>query len=525
MADQSEEQPQGSEPEEATEQPPSEATPEQAASPGVGAALAWTAGSTLLPGLGHLRAGHRLLGGVLLGIFLTLVGGGAFALVFFGGEIVSSARVFVNTDWLLGLAVLTVVGAVLWIGVVIHSYVLLRPSGGRRGLQVLALGVVSLLCLIVATPAAGVLHVSYTAYATMSSVFATDDDEDSPHDDADPWEGEDRVSILLLGNDGHPQREGEIGTRIDSMMVANVDVEYGDVVLIGLPRNMEDLPFQPGSALDERYPEGYDQLLLDVYQTVDEEPEELASDPQAQNPAADTTRDVVGHALGMDLDYYAMVDMRGFRDIINAIGGVEVKIPEPIPWGQQGDMLDEGLQRLTGQEALWYVRSRVNSDDYTRMGRQGCLIQAVAEQADPWTILTSFQELASATEATLGTDIPQSKLRHFIDVAELVPEGDMETLQLTPPQVDPVRPDWIEIRSLIHEAIEEQEHAQAAQEDDGESDGTASEDDPTDEPEDGATEDEELTDWQEWSGADEPSPEDPGRQVGEEPTSLEDICP
>ncbi|MDS1268894.1 LCP family protein [Lipingzhangella sp. LS1_29] len=534
MADQSEEQPQDSEsrPDGDTSTGDVGSAPRPRDTRDLGTALAWTAGATAIPGLGHLRAGHRVLGSVILGTFLTCVGLATVMLMLFGDEIASSSRMFLQTDWLLGLAAATALGAVLWIATVIHSYLLLRPRGTRPGLRVLAVGVVTLLCLVVATPAAGVLHISYTAYATMSNVFA-EDDEERPHDASDPWDGRDRISVLLMGNDGHPQRQGEIGTRIDSMMVANIDVEHGDVILIGLPRNLEDIPFPPGTALDERYPDGYDQLLLDIYQTVQEEPQGLAIDPTADDPAADTVRETVSHALNLDIDYYAMIDMRGFRDIVDAIGGVQIRITEPIPWGHQGDVLEEGMQTLTGQEALWYVRSRIGSDDYTRMGRQGCLVQAIAEQADPWTVLTSFQELARATEVTLGTDIPQSKLRHFVDVAELVPDGRMRTLQLSPPQVDPPRPNWIEIRSMVSNAVQEQEAAQAGPSGTDAADAPAEDEerntadapDTQEQETEPATGEEQRTDWQEWSGSDEPEPQDPGRQAGAQPSPLDELCP
>ena len=82
------------------------------------------------------------------------------------------------------------------------------------------------------------------------------------------------------------------------------------------------------------------------------------------------------------------------------IGGVEVLIEEPIPYGVHGGVLEPGLRRLNGHDALWYGRSRTNSDDYGRMGRQGCLIKYVAEQVDPMTVLTSYRRLAGATERT-----------------------------------------------------------------------------------------------------------------------------
>src|SRR5581483_7284856 len=110
------------------------------------------------------------------------------------------------------------------------------------------------------------------------------------------------------------------------------------------------------------------------------------------------------------IDYYILVDMFGFADIIDAMGGVKIKIVNPIPYGTRGDVLQPGDRVLNGHEALWYGRSRNDSDDYTRMGRQKCLLRAVARQANPETVLLKFEKLASATKRAIATDIPQELL-------------------------------------------------------------------------------------------------------------------
>ncbi|MBN3585215.1 LCP family protein, partial [Algoriphagus aestuarii] len=131
------------------------------------------------------------------------------------------------------------------------------------------------------------------------------------------------------------------------MIVASIDVETGDVVLIGLPRNLENVPFPEGTALAERYPApyGFDNLLNEVYQTVVDEPA-LAINPYATDPGADTLKKVIGFAISLDIDYYALVDMQGFEDIIDAIGGIRVYLEEPLPYGQRGEYIDAGWQLL-----------------------------------------------------------------------------------------------------------------------------------------------------------------------------------
>ena len=63
-----------------------------------------------------------------------------------------------------------------------------------------------------------------------------------------------RYNILLLGGDAGPDRDG---LRPDSISVVSVDAETGQAVTIGLPRNLESVPFAEGSPLADAYPEGY----------------------------------------------------------------------------------------------------------------------------------------------------------------------------------------------------------------------------------------------------------------------------
>lgn len=495
-----------------------------------GRALLWTAASVPLPGLAHLRMRRRVAGTVILVLYLAGIAGLAFWAWRLGadesGPMTVLAGMVVQGRWLFGAMGLVFVVAVVWLAIVLHSWSITRPKDAPLGRRVLSGVVVLALCLAIAAPSALALHGGYTAYETLADVFSGDEDPElPPHDEADPWNGADRVNVLLIGADSADNR---YGVRTDTMMVASVDPATGDAVLVGLPRNLENVHFPEDSALAERYPEpyGFDLLLNDVYQTVAEEPEELAMNPVVGDPSADTLKKVIGHNLGLDIGYYAMVDMMGFRDLIDAIGGVEVSIEEPIPYGVHGGVLEPGVRRLDGHEALWYGRSRVNSDDYGRMGRQGCLIKYVAEQVEPTRILTSYRRLAGATKRTLSTDIPQSKVPAFIELADLVTDdGRMSTFQLSPPQVNTANPDWDEVRGLVAEAI-----AAGSEESDDMPDDASPSDAPAqgeDGAEDaaGAEEGDGPTEWQEYTGLDEEEPADPGRQVGSEATDLNALCP
>ena len=513
---------------------PGDEQQEAAARPsGLGRALLLTATSLVLPGIAHLRTGRRtagiiLLSGYALAIAAIVAGG---VLVF--GDVALGASMAVQGRWLLTASAVAFVGTVVWMAVVVHSWVITRPRPSRGGAAAAGGALVVVLCVVAAAPAAAVMHTSYVTYSTLSSVFGSVDPlGEPPHDAADPWNGRDRIEVLLIGGDSGSNR---YGMRNDSTMLASIDVETGDVVLIGIPRNLEDVQFPEGSKLAEAYPPpaGFNDLFNEVYQAIAENPEELAENPAADDPAADTLKSVVGHMTGLEPEYYALVDMKGFEGIIDAIGGIDVYIEDPIPYGMEGDILPAGQQHLDGNQALWYGRSRVNSDDYTRMGRQGCLLKYVVEQADPTAVLRGYQDLAGAAKRTLRTDIPQTKVPAFIELADLIDDqGSMKTLQLTPPQVDPAYPDWKTIRQMVSEAVGEQEQAQGDGGDAGPGPSPTPSDTPTGEGGGAADgqgqngqEGDESTEWQEYTGLDDPSPTTPGRQVGDEAGSLDALCP
>jgi hypothetical protein len=111
---------------------------------------------------------------------------------------------------------------------------------------------------------------------------------------------------------------------------------------------------------------------------------------------------------------------------------------------------------LSGKEALWYSRSRNETDDYVRMGRQKCLLRALARQADPGRILTKFEQLASATRRAIATNIPQALLPALVKLSAKAKDGaKISNLSFVPPLISTGNPDYALIRRLSAQAIGE----------------------------------------------------------------------
>ncbi|MEU9832205.1 LCP family protein [Streptosporangium sp. NPDC048047] len=411
----------------------------------IGPSLAITLGSAVLWGLAHLWAGRRAVGVALMGTYVTLVGGVAVLLLTSRDELLA---LIVQPAWLWAFGLAALLFAAATVAVVVRSYQLVRPeslSGPARLLSALAVGV---LCALVIAPMAYAARLAYVSQHVVTSVFAAD----SAPIPVDPWQGRDRINILLIGADAAANR---VGVRTDSMTVASVDTHTGDTVLFGLPRNLEKVPMPPGPA-HRHFPYGFGGeppytpgLLNEVWQYAEDHPEVVPGVPRGHRGPTLLKRTVSG-ITGLPVHYYAMVDMFGFADIIDAMGGVRVTVRDPIVYGRQNEgLIPAGTRRLTGEQALWYGRARTYSDDYVRMGRQKCLMNAVAKQANPVTVLRSFEKLADATMHAVSTDIPQGMLPNLIELAEKVKRSKIRTLQFVPPLINTAYPDYDLIKHKI----------------------------------------------------------------------------
>jgi LCP family protein required for cell wall assembly len=277
-----------------------------------------------------------------------------------------------------------------------------------------------------------------------------------------------KYNFLLLGGDAGPDRDG---LRPDSITVVSVDAATGQAVTIGLPRNMVDVPFDEGSPLAEVYPEGYGAIdgcevdvcmLNSIYTEVELMSPEMYPDAVAQGsePGIEAMRDAAEGITGLPIQYYVLIDMQGFLELIDALGGVTINVPEDVPihadetFTTVAEWIPAGEQHLDGYHALWYARSRHGTSDYDRMERQRQIQQAVLAQFNPANVLSKFQEIAAAGSQVVKTDIPQGMLGYFVDLASKTKELPITDLELTPTNdVDPEDPDYEYIRQLVTGAV------------------------------------------------------------------------
>ena len=420
-------------------------------------------GMTLVaPGSAQLAAGSKRVGRIALRVWLALLG---VLLVLGVAWLVDRTWLFAlgtDTNVLLVLRWLLFVLAGGWVLLLSDAWRLGDPLRLRRDHRAATVGVNTALCGLTAGALLFSAHLVAVQRDLILSVF-------DGGGSSEPYEG--RYNILLLGGDSGEHRSG---LRPDAISVASVDEDTGRTVLLSLPRNMENVPFAPGSVMAEQFPAGFDcdGCYLNAVYTWALAHEELWG-KDVRDVGVQATSEAVEGITGLPVSYYAMVNMAGFADLVDAVGGVRVDVEEQIPIGGIGSpvqgYIEPGRQRLDGFEALWYARSRVADDDYTRMGRQKCLLNAMLQQLSPSTVVLRVQDIASAGKRLLKTDIPAGELDTFVDLALKARNQPISSVSFVPPKVQTYDPDFDVVRDMVADALSKAEGSYQRPEGDGKS--------------------------------------------------------
>jgi LCP family protein required for cell wall assembly len=405
--------------------------------------------SVLVPGAGHLFLGARRRGLILLGLTAVALVSGVLLV-----------------GWASSSVDRTLVGTVLAVDLALLALRLFAVADVWRG------GVLGLAALAVVTalPHVAAGYVTVRSYDVLEEVFAEEEPTDVLHDELfrsgpalpaavplDAWqlalverlgpgevaplEADARVladgglsmgrtgtvpasaldngpakpwtTILLLGTDEGP---GNWGARTDTIILAALQHGTGRAVAFGIPRNLAQVP-------SGRKGKPFKQPLNALYGIG----------------GASAVKQAVSNLLGIRVDYYALVNLLGFADVVDALGGVDIRVRESLhdevtrpAWGEPKPRIDVEpgeLRHFYGREALAYVRSRKDSSDYSRMARQRCFLSAMADQLDPVSVLRHFGSLAKTVETNVHTDIPLNRLPSLVRLASSVDQA--ETLTVT----------------------------------------------------------------------------------------------
>ena len=245
------------------------------------------------------------------------------------------------------------------------------------------------------------------------------------------WDGHERLNIVLLGSDAGV---GRTGTRTDTIILLSIEPETGDATMFSVPRNLTEAPLPDGMGLwsCNCIPD----IITHLWANGEWFPDAF---PGPQEPSVNALKGTLGLIFGVEIHYYAKVDLAGFVAVIDAIGGVTIDVPARIvdesypheDGGREHVVIEEGTQHLDGHLALAYGRIRRHSGDFARMHRQRCILAAVFTQMNVFDILRGYGELATAFADHIDTDIPLEGLADLVILLSRVDIDRLGTLRIT----------------------------------------------------------------------------------------------
>lgn len=201
------------------------------------------------------------------------------------------------------------------------------------------------------------------------------------------FQKQDPFSVLLLGVD---ERKNDIG-RSDTMIVVTVNPTKQSIKMLSLPRDTRTEIIGHGTTdkMNHAYAFGGIPMTLNTIEGF----------------------------LDIPIDYYVKMNMEGFQEIVDAVGGVTVNNDMYLSY--KGFTYPKGTLTLNGKEALIYSRIRKEDPrgDFGRQMRQRQVIQAVMKKGASLSSLTNYQSILNAlgknVETNLSFDEMMSIQRHY----------------------------------------------------------------------------------------------------------------
>jgi LCP family protein required for cell wall assembly len=262
--------------------------------------------------------------------------------------------------------------------------------------------------------------------------------------------GGSRINVLVMGLDRRPS-EGKAATRTDTMFVLTIDPHNKTAGILGIPRDLwVQIPSKDGSGyLNERINVAYELGAVNGY------------DGGGPGLAIAT----VEHTLGIKIDHYVVIDFQGFKEVIDALGGVDVDVPTylrddlysdtELPGDYLPEEFDPGIQHMDGTRALAYARIRRGSSDLDRIQRQQRVIFAVMDKALSLNVLPNALSLWKKYKDAIDTDISDPQIPGFALLAADIPTERIVAVSLGPATVSWTTPDGAAVLLAAPEGIQQ----------------------------------------------------------------------
>ena len=248
-----------------------------------------------------------------------------------------------------------------------------------------------------------------------------------------PWDGRERLNILLIGSD-----EQGGGHNTDTLITVSIDPVTKQVAMFSLPRDTQYVPIPPGPARNvwgRTYGNKINSFFVNNRKRSDLWP------GNDRTRGYNALKAVLGELYDLDIKYFVEVNFNGFKKVVDAVGGVTINVQVPIvddafpgsTGRAQRLYIPSGIQHMDGEQALRYARSRNTSTDFDRGARQQRVLLSLREQADPAILLPRLPELVEALKSAVRTDIPLDQLDELLGLATEVDTANIRSYVFAPP--------------------------------------------------------------------------------------------
>jgi LCP family protein required for cell wall assembly len=248
-----------------------------------------------------------------------------------------------------------------------------------------------------------------------------------------------QVNVLLLGMGGY---ENDAPFLTDSIMAISIDPTSNRVMMASIPRDLVvrmNLQSNPDRIWTQKINAAYEVPYTNIICCV-------ASQYAGPNGGGYAAEHEVSKVTGLTFDRYIAIDFVAFRDMVNALGGVDVclstNLDDPeYPNYNNGYMpihFKAGCQHLNGEQALEIARSRhavqpEQSSDFGRARRQQDIMEAIKKKATTVNGFAKAPALLNALQKNIHTDMSLTDMKAIYDWGKNLPDSSIVRVALTAP--------------------------------------------------------------------------------------------
>ena len=248
-----------------------------------------------------------------------------------------------------------------------------------------------------------------------------------------------QVNVLLLGMGGY---ENDAPYLTDSIMAVTIDPASNRVMMASIPRDLVvpmNLQSNPNRIWYQKINAAYEVPYTDIICCV-------ASQYTGSNGGGYAAEHEVGKVTGLTFDRYIAIDFVAFRDMVDALGGVDVCLSTNLDDYSYPDYSNgfhpihfrAGCQHLNGEQALEIARSRhaeqpQQSSDFGRAKRQQDIMEAIKKKATTVNGFARAPALLSALQKNINTDMTLSDMKAIYDWGKNLPDSSIIRVAITAP--------------------------------------------------------------------------------------------